>query len=227
MKILIVSIFLFPFSLSLSYAQINLSIRTLAELDVTDRLNVVLVPSEENYVTIEGELSDKVEVIQQDDRLRIKMTSGYMLKGANTYVKVYSPSVYRFIVQKGAIIQVEDGTIETDSLWIFANEGGKFDAAVQAKHVEIHGTTGATVELRGEAESQDVNLTFGGIYYGEPLATRQAIARINGGGVCELRAAVSVDVQTRAGGVIDVYGNPSERKQRRLAGGKITFKEIN
>lgn len=213
----------FAGSLLFAQAQTKVDIGTVSELHATDKLNVVLVPNDEGYVSIEGELADKVEVTQQDGKLRIKMASGYPLKGANTFVKVYTKDVYSFTVQKGAVVQTEDGTLAADSVLIWANEGGKLDLSVKARRVEVNSTTGSAVTLRGEAESQQIILTFGGSYYGEKLNSEKAMARTNGGGVCDVRASISADVQTRAGGVINVYGNPAEKKQKRLAGGKITF----
>ncbi|TDS13021.1 head GIN domain-containing protein [Sphingobacterium paludis] len=204
-------------------AQTKVDIGHVVELHVTDKLNVVLVPSDENSVLVDGDLKDKVEVTQQDGKLRIKMASGYPLKGANTFVRVHSPSIYSFTVQKGAVVQTEEGSIEQDSILVWANEGGKLDLAVNVKRVEVNSTTGSSVTLRGDTESQNIILTFGGNYYAEKLNSKKAFARTNGGGVCDVRASVSADVQTRAGGYINVYGNPTERKQKRLAGGKITF----
>lgn len=210
-------------SMALATAQIKLDIGALPELHATDKLNVVLIPSDENYVSVEGELSEKVEVTQQGRVLRIKMASGYPLKGTNTFVKVYSKAPYSFTIQKGAILQTEDAVLAADSILVWANEGGKLDLAVNAKRVEVYSTTGSAVTLRGETDTQEAILTFGGSYYGEKLTSNKALARINGGGVCDIRASVSADVQTRAGGAINIYGNPAEKKQKRLAGGKITF----
>ena len=204
-------------------AQIKFDIGNVRELDLTDKLNVVLIPSNENYVNVEGDLVDKVEIIQKENKLRIKMASGYPLKGANTFIKIYSPNISNFIVQKGAIVQTDTEQLVVDSLVIWANEGAKLDLQVQSKNVEVNSTTGSSVELNGQTEAQTINLTFGGNFYGEKLESKHAVARINGGGVCDVRSSISADVQTRAGGVITIYGNPAERRQRRLAGGKITF----
>jgi len=204
-------------------AQTTVQIGPFTELDVTDKLNVTFIPSQDNYVAIEGELADKVEVIQKSDKLRIKMAGGYPLKGANTFISIYAPHIKRFTVQKGAIVQTEGHKVQADSLTIWVNEGGKIDVEIEAGHVDVNSTTGGIVALRGTSETQSVNLTFGGNYYGEGLQAKRSIARVNGGGQCEMRSSVSVDAQTRAGGAIKVYGNPSERKQRRFAGGKILF----
>lgn len=210
-------------SLSFAAAQTKIDISEVTELHTTDKLNVVLVPSNENYVSVTGDLQDKVEVTQQQGVLRIKMASGYPLKGVNTFVKVFSPNIYSFTIQKGAVVQTEGKALSTDSILVWANEGGKLDIEVATKRVEVNSTTGSSVTLRGEADSQNIILTFGGNYYAEKLQSNRATARTNGGGVCDIRASASADVQTRAGGYINVYGDPAEKKQKRLAGGKITF----
>lgn len=40
----------------------------------------------------------------------------------------------------------------------------------------------------------------------------------------EVSATESVDAKTRAGGNITVYGNPADKKTKKIAGGNISFK---
>lgn len=219
-----VSICLFLATFSITSAQTKIDVTPASELDVTDKLNVEYIDSDANFLEITGALHDKVDVVQSEGKIRIKMTSGYPLKGGEINVKLHTQGINKFIVQKGAVVYTEE-EIVVDSLFVVANEGGKLDVAVRAQHVDVSTTTGSTVELRGETKSQNIISTFGGGYKGESLKSETAYVRTNGGGVCEAYATVSADVQTRAGGVINVFGNPSERKQKRIAGGKITFND--
>lgn len=202
--------------------QTKIDISSAAELDVTDKLNVEYIISDANYVEITGALNDKVDVVQSENKIRIKMVSGYPLKGNEVEVKLYTQGINKFLIQKGAIVSASK-VIDVDSLFVVANEGGKLDVAVNAQHVDVSTTTGSTVELRGNTKTQNIISTFGGGYKGESLKSETAYVRTNGGGVCEVQATITADVQTRAGGVINVFGSPSEKKQKRIAGGKITF----
>lgn len=221
-KILILAL-TFTLSLSFGYAQITRVLDAAQELNVTDKLQVTLVPSDSNKVIITGDLASQVEVIQKDNVLRLKMAAGYLLKGGDVFVKVYATDLKSFVVQKGAVIQTEGLFVTADSINIIANEGGKADLHVKADHLKYNGTTGASVALNGSVEVQEINLTFGASLDAKDFVSKQAFVTINGGGKAEVHATVSADVKTRAGGTVNVYGNPSERKQKRLAGGSITF----
>ncbi|MBE8721260.1 head GIN domain-containing protein [Sphingobacterium pedocola] len=205
------------------FSQLSRSIGAIRQLDVTDKINVILIPNDKNEVVITGELANQVEVIETNGTLRIKMTSGYLLKGDQAEVTVYTPTLNTIAVRKGAHVQMEHGEIQTDSLVLTANEGAKLNLVVRVDFLESYSTSGSTIDLSGEATKQEANIAFGGTYIAKDLHSDDAYARVNAGGRCEINAKQSVDVQTRAGGVIDIYGNPAERKQRKLAGGKINF----
>lgn len=221
-KILILAL-TFTISIPFGFSQITKVLDIAHELEVTDKLQVTVVPSDSNKIVITGELANQVEIIQKDKQLRLKMAAGYLLKGGDVFVRVYSPELNSFAVQKGAVIQTEGAFIAADSLTIVANEGGAVDLQIKTNKLKVNGTTGAKVELNGSVDVQDINLTFGASYYAKDLVGKQAFVIINGGGKADVHAAISADVRTRAGGTVNVYGNPSERKQKRLAGGSINF----
>ncbi|TJZ63250.1 DUF2807 domain-containing protein [Sphingobacterium olei] len=205
------------------FSQLSRSIGPMCELDVTDKINVILIPSDNNEVVITGELANQVEIIETNEVLRIKMASGYLLKGDQTVVTVYTPKLNRIAARKGAHVQMEKGEIKVDSLLLTANEGAKLNLIIHVDYLESYSTAGSTTDLSGQATKQEANVAFGGKYIAKDLISEEAYARVNAGGNCEIHAKQSVDVQTRAGGVINIYGNPSERKQKKVAGGKIDF----
>ncbi len=47
---------------------------------------------------------------------------------------------------------------------------------------------------------------------------------VNGGGKADVFAVNSVETKTRGGGVIDVYGKPEQRVEKKMAGGTVNFK---
>lgn len=205
------------------FSQLTRGIGAVRELDVTDKINVILVPSDNNEVMITGALANQVEISEVNEVLRIKMTSGYIMKGDQTEVTVYTPTLRSISVRKGAHVHMEKDEIHIDSLLLTANEGAKLNLIVHVNHLESYSTAGSTTDLSGEAKKQEANVAFGGKYIAKDLISEHAYARVNAGGNCEIHAKQSVDVQTRAGGVINIYGNPAERKQKKLAGGKINF----
>lgn len=210
-------------SANTAFGQLSREIIAFKELDVTDKINVKLIPSTENKIIIEGELANQMELTQYNDVLRLEMNSSYILKGDKVNATVYSSNVSSIIARKGAVVKSSETEIQGKLIYLLANEGAKIQVRLHADQIDVNSTTGALIQTEGEAKSQTVNCTFGGSYNGKNLLTESAIARTNAGGKIELNTDKSVDVQTRAGGIIDIYGNPKDRKTKRLAGGKINF----
>ncbi|WP_326986189.1 GIN domain-containing protein [Chryseobacterium sp. MP_3.2] len=63
-----------------------------------------------------------------------------------------------------------------------------------------------------------------GKYLGKNLDSENSIVVSNAGGIVAINVKDSVDATTRAGGKIDVYGDPNDRKFKKIIGGKINFK---
>ncbi|MBL1407688.1 GIN domain-containing protein [Sphingobacterium faecale] len=206
-------------------AQLSRTLTSFRELEVTDKIRVRLLAATEDKIVIEGEYASQLELIQTDDVLRLKMTTSAIMQGQKVDVSLYTTNLSSIIGRKGAQINTDDFEIQTDSVYLSANEGAIISLRVHVEKVEAWSTAGGSISLEGETKDQVVNCTFGGHYEAKGLLSDQAYVRTNAGGKCEVNVGKSIDVQTRAGGVIDVYGNPSERKQRRLAGGKINFIE--
>lgn len=222
-------IFLAFFLITVSVLQVNAQLsRTLfpfRELDVTDKIRVRLLAGPEDKIVIEGELANQMELTQTGDVLRLKMNINYIMQGQKVDVSLYTTNLSSIIARKGAQVRTDDYEVDSDSIYVSANEGARIDLRVHTDEIEVWTTAGAVIHLEGQARDQTVNCTFGGHYEAKDLLSDNAYVRTNAGGKCQVNVGKSVDAQTRAGGVIDIYGNPPERKQRRLAGGKINFVE--
>lgn len=221
MKIRFLIVLAFSFLSQIVLAQVDQTLPALQSLEVTDRLWVTLVPSDSNKIRIEGELADKVEMVISGNSLRLKMKAGYLMKGNEARVILYSPSISRLVARKGSELYVERDELQGDSLDIAVHEGAKLRAKLAANSVNVLLATGATADLMGTCQDLKVTSTAGAIFYGKDLKAQNAFVRVNAGGKTEIYASEIADVETRVGGTIDVYGNPKGTKQRKIAGGKI------
>ncbi|MGO1787435.1 MAG: GIN domain-containing protein [Sphingobacterium sp.] len=209
---------------TLSLAQISRTVGEISALEITDRLLVSVVPSDRGEMMIEGEHADQVQVLFEDDGvLRLKMTAGHNLQGHETAVTLYTPTLSKIEVRKGAVANVEQEVLKGDALLFVAREGGKIRALVEAVGIDVSANTGGTVDLLGNTTKINISTTAGGSFYGKDLTSELVHVRVNGGGRTEVHATGSADVETRMGGVIEVYGNPSERRNKTIMGGKINF----
>jgi len=204
-------------------AQLSITLTAFRELDVTDKIRVRLLSGEQDKIVIEGEYAGQLELIQTDDVLRLKMTTSAIMQGNKVDVSLYTTNLSSIIARKGAQVNTDDHELEADSIYLSANEGARIAIRVHAGSLEAWSTAGGSITLEGEVQEQTVNCTFGGQYEAKDLLSDYAYIRTNAGGKCQVNVGKTVDAQTRAGGIIDIYGNPSERKQKRLAGGKINF----
>ncbi|WP_164121856.1 MULTISPECIES: head GIN domain-containing protein [Sphingobacterium] len=225
MKQVFLVVFLVAVTVLQVHAQLSRTLSPFRELDVTDKIRVRLLEGNEDKIVIEGELANQMELTQTGDVLRLKMTTNYILQGHKVDVSLYTTNLSSIIARKGAQVTTDSYEIDMDSIYVSANEGARIDLRIHTDEIEAWTTAGAVIRVEGQARDQSVNCTFGGFYEAKDLLSDHAYVRTNAGGKCQVNVGKSVDAQTRAGGVIEIYGNPPERKQRRLAGGKINFME--
>lgn len=217
------AIALFLISVNSVFGQLSRELNNFKKLDITDKINVNVVFSDVNKIIIEGSLANQMELIQVEDEVRLKMTGSYIMQGAKVQATVYTTELSSIVARKGAQVKAIKDVFKADSIYLSANEGAFIEAVVKVSDIVALVTTGASIELSGNANSQDVDVALGGAYFAKDLITEKAVTKVSGGGKIQINVSKSIDAQTRAGGIIDVYGNPQERKQRKFAGGKINY----
>ena len=211
------------FGASFSFAQVERNVGEFNKLKVYDKIPVELVSSLKNLVVIEGVNAEDVQVENNNGELKLKMTGVKLMQGGEATVKVYYKSLYDIQASQGSTIYSDD-EVKVQSLNLTSNEGSSIKLPVDVNRLEVKINSGAEVILRGKAESQTVISNSGGKYFSKTLEAQNSSLTTNAGGVIEATSTDSVDAKTRAGGVIDVYGNPERRNQKKIAGGKINFK---
>ena len=76
-----------------------------SELKVYDLINIELIRSEENKITISGDNKNDVSVIQKNNKLKIRMKLDKMFNGKNTNVKLYYTSVDEIDANEGQMYE--------------------------------------------------------------------------------------------------------------------------
>lgn len=203
--------------------QISRPVQAVSALEVTDRLLVNVLVSDRSEMIIEGQDAEHVQAIFKNGQLRLKMAAGHNLQGGETMVTLYTTNLSKIDARKGAVVNVENSTLHADAMSFAVREGGKIRALIEAIGVDVLANTGGAVDLLGRTVKLNVSTTAGGSFYGKDLETEIAHVRVSGGGRTEVHATQSADVQTRLGGVIDVYGTPAERRDKTVLGGEINF----
>lgn len=204
---------------SYSFAQTTQDLGDYNFVEVFDKIPVKLVESDKNSVEISGPKAGEVELVTKNKKLKIRMTTEYILQGDDVRVVLYYKTLNEIHANEGAYIS-SDNPVNTSNLLLNAKEGAEIHLTIQATTLEIKTNTGGKIYTDGSADSQLVVSNSGGIYDGEKLETSRTEVTVNAGGEAKIFATESVDAKTRAGGNIHIFGG-AEVTQQTVAGGKI------
>ena len=78
--------------------------------------------------------------------------------------------------------------------------------------------------MAGRAAVQEISIGTGGRFEGKDLQTEETTVTITTGGNAQVKASETVNAKVRAGGTIEVYGNPKNLNETRVLGGTIVRK---
>ena len=220
MKNILGSLFLVACQFSLAQSVRNVG--EFSSLKVYNKINVTLIPSTESRVETESNNPD-IETINKNGELKIKMSPAKILLGDQVSVKVYYERLNDIQASQGSSISSGDD-VETGMLSLTSNEGSKIDLNIDTSKLNIKTNSGGEIKLSGTADNLDVVANSGGRYFGKNVESQNVTVTANAGGIAEVNVSESVNATTRAGGIIDIYGDPADRKVKNVIGGKINFK---
>jgi len=205
---------------SIAFAQTEKSVGDFNKLTSFDKIEVLLIPSSENKVVLDGSGSQDVEVVNKNGELKIRMPLTKMLSGDNVSATVYYKNIDAIEANEGSRITSE-ATFKATSFDVKAKEGSQIKIKVSVDRLTARVANGSTVTISGTAQNQDVLINSGGIYEAEKLKTNQTIITANAGGDADVYATDLVDAKVRAGGDIRIFGKPKQINQKIVAGGTI------
>ncbi|MCB0448370.1 MAG: DUF2807 domain-containing protein [Gelidibacter sp.] len=217
----IVSIFVLFLTVNLfSQNPLDKSVGEFDEVKVYDLIEVNLIKSKENKVVITGEDVEDVEIVNKDGKLKIRMKFNKIFNGTKTFVAVHYTKLNTIDGNEGAFISSNE-IIEQDYIELKAQEGSRLKIGLDVNKVDVRAVSGGIVETRGKANTQDITLTTGGIYEGKLFDTKTTSISIKAGGEADVNASETVNAKVRAGGDINIYGNPETVNEDTALGGRI------
>lgn len=197
-------------------------ITAFTNLKVFDKIPVQLVASDSYKAEVSGSMAGDVEFVNSGNELRVRMKPTKLLQGDDIKILLYYTEISDIQASQGAKIWSSD-IVKSSKLGLTSNEGSNIDLNVNAKVIEGKVNTGALLKLSGNTDSQSVVVNTGGKYEGQGLQTQITSITTNAGGKASVNAVESVDATTRAGGIIDIYGKPKSKNDKKIAGGKIIY----
>lgn len=205
-------------------APIEKTVGEFDELKVFDLIEVKLIKSDQNRISISGKNANDVVVINKNGTLKIRMNLEESFDGNKTFVTLYYTNIEVIDANEGAYIYSDDNFKQFD-LKLRAQEGGLINLKLETSYLDVKSVTGGNIEASGVVKKQKVSLSTGGIYKGEDVKTEETEVTIVAAGEAYVNASKLVDVKIRIGGDVYIYGNPETVKENRAIGGRI--KRIN
>ncbi|AXG73670.1 DUF2807 domain-containing protein [Flavobacterium arcticum] len=204
-------------------AQVTKNLGDFTTVKVFDQINVTLVKSDVNKIVIKGNRADEVTLVTKNDVLKIKMNFTKLLAGEDIEATLYYNGTIQAIeANEGSFVGSAD-TFKAIAFDVNAKEGATIKVILDVQSLESKTTSGGILELYGKCDYHDAKVNSGGILNGEELITKQTKISVSAGGEVEIYATDFVDAKVRAGGTIDVYGNPSQVNKKTFAGGDISI----
>lgn len=194
------------------------------EIKSYDKLNVILVSSNENRVVITGKHKNDVQISNENKVLRIRMEFGDKFEGDETTVTVYYTGISIIDANEGSTITSED-TIKQEKIELSSQEGSVITLKVDVDYNQSKAVTGGSIALSGKAVKQDVSLNTGGKFHGDTCISETTHVAVRAGGIGNVNASKLVDAKVRAGGSVNIYGHPETVNESKLFGGSINRME--
>jgi hypothetical protein len=208
----------------LASAQTTKNLGDFDQLKVFDQIQITLVASDANKIELSGTNSGEVEFVTKNNLLKIRMPLGRTLDGESVKATLYYKTLNDIDASEGAHI-TSSTPINVPKMTVTAKEGGQVELNLDVRNVDVRAVTGGIIRLAGTATNMDAKLGTGGVLDAKPLQTEQTTINISAGGTADITATESVDASVKAGGDINIFGNPKNVKQKTTFGGSITVKK--
>lgn len=218
-----VSLVFFVLVAQFTFAQTTINLKDFSEVKVYDKLGVTLIASSENKAVITGTNQSKVEVVNKDGLLKIKMPLTKMMTGDEAKVTLYFKKIQSIDANEGSTVTCSN-TFKQTSLDLATQEGAKITVALDVDKTSIKAFSGGIVTLTGKAVTQTISINSGGILKASKLVSSQTTVSISAGGNAEINATTLVNAKVKAGGEVVIYGKPKQIKKDTMMGGKIIEK---
>lgn len=214
----------FIFITQFNYSQTTIVLKEFNDVKVFDKLSVILIASNENKAVIIGTSQSKVELVNKNGLLKIRMPLTKLMTGDEAKVTLYFKKIQSIDANEGSTVTCAD-TFKQTTFDLGVQEGARITVVLDVDKTSIKAYSGGIIEVTGKAVTQSVLINSGGILSANELETSQTTVSISAGGSADVKATTLVDAKVKAGGTVTIYGNPKEIRQETVLGGSIIQKQ--
>ena len=200
---------------------ITKSLGEFSTIKVYNGIDVELIKSTENKITVTGEKAEKVTIKNKNNTLKISLKFPETTADGKVKVKLNYTTILKIIdANEGATITGKG--IKQTQIEIKAQEGAFINMVIDVKHLKVKSSSGAVIKLSGSTKNQNVNADLGGMYHGYKLMVSDLNhVRAGSGSKVEVQAGETLDAKVSFGGSIFYKGKPEVFKNKKVIGGVI------
>lgn len=213
----------FIFLTQLTFSQTTVVLGDFNDVKTFDKLKVTLVASNQNKAVITGTSQSKVEVVNKNGLLKIRMPLTKLMTGDEAQVTLYFKKIQSIDANEGSSVTCAD-TFKQTTLDLGTQEGAQINVKLDVDKTSIKAYSGGIIKVKGNAVTQSVLINSGGVLEASELETSQTTVSLSAGGNADVKATSLVDAKVKAGGTITIYGKPKEIRQETFMGGNIVQK---
>ena len=207
--------------MQLSFAQLSKDVGSFSKVKVFNGISVELISGTENRIEISGGLKDQVETVNKNGTLHIRMAFKKSFEGEQITAKVYYKQIDEVHASEGSYIS-NSSVIKQKIFTLEARHGSSIKLNLNVDKVNVRSVTGGIVILNGEARNMAVNLGTGGVLKAKDLVAENANVKVTTGGQSDVNVTDLLEVTIKAGGDVNVYGNPQTIDEKITLGGSVT-----
>lgn len=212
-------IFLMQTAIAGEWERVNLD--DFNELQVSGNVRVQLVKSDEVYMEIfdyccsMSDLNFKLD----DSELKLNNDKGHLTDEEFEVILHYS-SIEKLKVMVGAFVSSNE-KVNAEKFELDVVTGARVELEIETGELDFTANTGSVSNLKGKAESMDLDAFAGSIVEMEEFELGKAEIKANTGSQISLKVNESISASAWTGAMIEYSGNPKVLERRTQLGGVI------
>jgi len=224
MKTLLASAIILMSALTL-HAQRTVDVEDFTKISFGVPGTLYLTQGSQNKVEVHAdeETMDRIEVVQESGRLKIRNKNNYGWGSWNSSkVTVYvTMKTVEALSVSGSGSIVGKNAIKSDDMDLDVSGSGSIEMDLNAANVDISISGSGEVTLNGSGQRADVDISGSGEVKGEGFSVDVFEADISGSGTCYITANTEIDADISGSGSIYYKGNPDRVNSRSSGSGKV------
>ena len=210
---------------TIASAQIDKNVGDFTSLKASNRIKIELIPSQENKIVVNESQVDAVNIINKNGRLVLKNTLKELVSETNysVTIQVHFKELKEIDAQGGSYIY-SDSVINQNKIALSSNFGSTLNVKLNTESLTVNANTGSKIHLQGKvSKTAKITASSGAQISADALITNKNIVKVNSGSNVKATATNYFEAQVLAGGIIKIYGNPEEVKEKITLGGTIEY----